>query len=193
MTGLFVLQLLVVYGLIQLLVSDGFVPVTELDYAIPTVPSFLAAYCLYYLILPLPFWSAYQQRSTQKSLFAVGATFFVAATICNTIFILFPTEIIRPTVNGTGFFAESLRFLHAVDGSVALLPSGHVTYSLVAALTTMHMDRKLGIIIWLVAFLVMPATVLIKQHYILDVLGGILVALFSYYIVFRPLWSQRNT
>ncbi len=196
MTGLFLLQLLVVYGLIQLLVHDGLIPVTQWDSLIPLVPLFLVPYCLYYFILPLPFLTAHRQGKkqgdNQRHLFVVGTTFFVAATICNAIFVLFPTEIIRPPVAGSGVFTESLRFLHHIDGSVALFPSGHVTYSLLAALTTMHMDRKLALTVWPAALLIMPSTVLIKQHYLVDILGGIIVALFSYYFVFRPLWRQIN-
>lgn len=196
MTGLFLLQLLVVYGLIQLLVSDGLIPITQWDPFVPLVPFFVVPYSLYYFILPLPFLTAHEQDKKQVSnqhlLFAVGTTFFVAATVCNAIFVLFPTEIIRPPVVGSGVFAESLRFLHHIDGSVALFPSGHVTYSLLAALTTMHIDRKLALVVWPAALLVLPSTVLIKQHYLPDVLGGILVALLVYYVVFRPLLVRKG-
>jgi len=40
---------------------------------------------------------------------------------------------------------------------------------------------------WLIALLVLPSTVLIKQHYVLDILGGIVVAIFVYFSVFLPL------
>jgi len=126
MTGLFLFQLLVVYGCIQLFMVDGFIPVTSLDYQIPVIPWFLVAYCLYYFLLPVPFWLAHKKVRSQQHLFVVGTTFFAAATICNIILILFPTEIIRPPVVGSGIMTEALRFLHTIDGSVALLPSGHV-------------------------------------------------------------------
>lgn len=190
MTGLFVFQLIVVYGLIQVFVTGGVIPQIFLDSLIPVIPLFLVPYILYYPLLLLPFWAASKKDrncDSQQYLFAVGAVFFLAATICNAIFIIFPTEIIRPVVGGSGFMSEALRFVHAVDGSVALFPSGHVTYSLLAAFTTTHLDKKLAVVVWPTALLILPATVLIKQHYILDVLGGVLVALITYYLAFRPL------
>lgn len=196
MTGLFLLQLIVVYGLIQLYVDSGVVPITTWDRFVPMIPVFLVPYCLYYLILPLPFVAAYRKDKASKSrdnLFVVGATFFVASTICNAIFILFPTEILRPPVVGSGVFAQLLDFLHTHDGTVALLPSGHVTYSLTAALTVTHLDRKLAKAVWPAALFVLPSTVLIKQHYIVDILGGIIVALLVYLVVFLPLWKRLKT
>jgi membrane-associated phospholipid phosphatase len=190
MTSLFVFQLIVVYGLIQVFITDGLIPRIFLDSIIPIVPIFLVPYVLYYPLLLLPFWVAYkrdQNSDHQRYLFAVGTAFFLAATVCNVIFMLFPTEIIRPTVSGSGLMSEALRFVHKVDGSVALFPSGHVTYSLLAALTTTHLDERLAVVVWPTALLILPATVLIKQHYILDVLGGVLVALITYYAFFRPL------
>jgi membrane-associated phospholipid phosphatase len=190
MTGLFIIQLLGVYGSIQILVDGGVQPNTALDSYIPIIPIFLIPYCLYYLLLPLPFWLAHKQKSGQQYLFVVAVTFFVAATICNLIFIVFPTEIMRPPVNGSGLMAEAVRYLHTIDGSVALLPSGHVTYSLLAAMITMQFNRPLGYVAWVIAILVMPATVLIKQHYVVDILGGIIVALFAYFLFFLPLWKR---
>lgn len=196
MTSLFVFQLVVVYGLIQVFVTGGLIPQTFLDPLIPTVPVFLVPYVLYYPLLLLPFWVAYkrdQKFDSQQDLFAVGTAFFVAATVCNVIFIIFPTEIIRPAVTGSGLMSEALRFVHAVDGSVALFPSGHVTYSLLAAFTTTHLDKKLATVTWPIALLILPATVLIKQHYALDVLGGVVVSLVAYYFVFVPLKHQVDS
>jgi membrane-associated phospholipid phosphatase len=127
---------------------------------------------------------AYKQDSNED-LFAVATTFFVAATICNLIFVLFPTTINRPPVPGDSVFAEVVRLLHAYDGSQALLPSGHVAYSLLANLVTWHFDKSLAYILLPVTLSIMPATVLIKQHYILDIFAGIVVALGVYWFVFR--------
>jgi hypothetical protein len=47
MVGLFLLQLLVVYGLIQVFISNGLVPQTRWDQIIPLVPAFIIPYVLY--------------------------------------------------------------------------------------------------------------------------------------------------
>ena len=112
MVGLFLLQLLGVYSLIQLFISNGLIPQTRWDQLIPLVPAFIIPYVLYYPLLTVPFWMAYKQ-GTNKDLFAVATTFFLAATICNLIFVLYPTTINRPPVPGDGMFAEAVRLLHA--------------------------------------------------------------------------------
>jgi membrane-associated phospholipid phosphatase len=184
MMGLFLLQLIAVYGLIQVFISSGLVPQTRWDQPIPLVPTFIIPYVLYYPLLVVPFWMAYKQDSNED-LFAAATTFFVAATICNLIFILYPTTINRPPVPGDGMLAEAVRLLHAYDGSKALLPSGHVTYGLLANLVTWHGNKTLAYILLPVTLLIMPATVLIKQHYILDIFAGIVVASGVYWFVFR--------
>ena len=184
MVSLFLLQLLVVYGLIQVFISGGLVPQTQWDKIIPLVPAFIIPYVLYYPLLVVPFWVTYKQDSNE-GLFAVATTFFLAATICNLIFIIFPTTINRPPVPGDGVFAEAVRLLHAYDGSQALLPSGHVTYSLLANLVTWHFNKILSYKLLPVTLLIMSATVLIKQHYILDIFAGVVVAVGVYWFVFR--------
>jgi hypothetical protein len=52
---------------------------------IPFVPAFIIPYVLYYPLLVVSFWVTYKQDSN-KDLFAVATTFFLAATICNLIF-----------------------------------------------------------------------------------------------------------
>ena len=184
MMGLFLLQLLVVYGLIQMFISGGLVPQTQWDQLIPLVPAFIIPYVLYFPLLVVPFWMAYKQDSNED-LFAVATTFFVAATICNLIFVLFPTTINRPPIPDESVFAEAVRLLHAYDGSTAMLPSGHVTYSLLANLVTWHFNKILAYVLLPITLLIMSATVLIKQHYILDIFAGIVVAVGVYWFVFR--------
>jgi membrane-associated phospholipid phosphatase len=184
MTGLFLLQLLGVYGLIQVFVTGGVIPQTTWDQLIPLMPVFLIPYVMYYPLLVVPFWIGLKDKSSDR-MFAVATTFFLAASICNLIYVLFPTTMSRPEVVGSGVFAEALRWLYSVDGSVALLPSAHVTYSLLANLMTWSFNKSLGYALFPVTVLIIMSTVLIKQHYILDVLAGIAVAVGVYWFMFR--------
>jgi membrane-associated phospholipid phosphatase len=86
-------------------------------------------------------------------------------------------------------FAEAVRLLHAYDGSKALLPSGHVTYGLLANLVTWHGNKTLAYVLLPITLSIMSATVLIKQHYILDIFAGIVVAFGVYWFVFRWLFG----
>ena len=93
-------------------------------------------------------------------------------------FLLYPTIAPRPAeVPGDGFAAWGLRFLYDADPPYNCFPSLHVAHSFVSALTCYRVHRKLGITAVLCAALVAISTLFAKQHYILDVVAGILLAL----------------
>jgi len=91
-----------------------------------------------------------------------------------------PAEVI-----GNGFAVWCLRFLYELDPPYNCFPSLHVAHSFVSALTCYRVNRGVGIAGAICAVLVGISTLFTKQHYILDVIAGILLAWAAYAIFLR--------
>lgn len=103
-------------------------------------------------------------------------------------FLLFPTYVKPSPIPGNDVFSFLLRIFHEQTGRYAALPSGHVyiTTLLVLFFSRWYPQQKF---LWvLILIIVSLSTLFTGQHYILDVLGGYLVALAGYYF---SLWWVR--
>lgn len=104
-------------------------------------------------------------------------------------FLFFPTYVRPAVIAGDNIFANSLRAIHENWGRYAALPSGHVYITTLLALffTRWHPRYRP---IWIVSLLIVSlSTLFTAQHYILDVIGGYVVALAGYY--FGLWWAGR--
>ncbi len=84
-----------------------------------------------------------------------------------------------------GFFAWSLQFIYDFDRPYNCLPSLHVAYAFLAALTCYRVHRGLGIAALLYAALIGISTLYTKQHYVVDVVAGVLLAYVAYLVFLR--------
>ena len=90
---------------------------------------------------------------------------------------MFPTRAPRPAVViGEGFAVWGLRFLYSADPPYNCFPSLHVAHSFVSALTCWRVHRPVGMVAVLCASVVAVSTLFTKQHYMIDVLAGVLLA-----------------
>ena len=99
--------------------------------------------------------------------------------VCFLFFVLLPTTLARPEIEGTGVFSVLMRQLYAVDEPDALFPSLHC---FVSWMCVTGLRGKSGIPAWwkvcsaVIAALVFCATLTTKQHVLADVPAGILLA-----------------
>jgi membrane-associated phospholipid phosphatase len=88
-------------------------------------------------------------------------------------------------VLGEGFGVWGLRFLYDADPPYNCFPSIHVAHSSVSALACFRVHRRLGLIAAFCALLVALSTLFTKQHYVADLVAGILLALAAYTVFLR--------
>lgn len=159
------------------------VPEIALDRAIPLVAAWALVYgALYLFLIALPVFVVRQQDHIRRTVFAY-LSIWITAYVC---FLLYPTMASRPAhVSGSGFTAWGLRFLYDADPPFNCFPSLHVAHSFVSALTAYRVNRRLGIASLVCATLVGVSTLYTKQHYIADVIAGILLACIAYTIFLR--------
>jgi membrane-associated phospholipid phosphatase len=160
-------------------------PELSLDRAVPLVPAWALVYgSLYLFLIVLPVFVVRQQEHIRRTVFAY-LTVWVTAYVC---FLIYPTVAPRPgEVVGEGFAVSGLRFLYSADPPYNCFPSIHVAHSFVSALAVHRTHRAVGVAATLCAVLVAASTLFSKQHYVLDVVAGTVLAWVAYMVFLRRL------
>jgi len=127
---------------------------------------------------------------------------FIAACILTfaigtSTFVFFPTYIQAVTFEGNDIFSFLLRIIHENWGRYDAFPSGHVyiTTLLTFFFSRWYPSRKL---LWILILIIVSfSTLFTGQHYILDVIGGYVVALAGYHFGlwwagFYPVQKRRS-
>lgn len=160
-----------------------YAPELALDRAFPLVPIWALVYgALYLFLILLPIFVVRQDEQIQRTVFAYLLIWITAYGF----FVVYPTVAPRPArVVGEGFAVWGLRVLYSTDPPYNCFPSLHVAHSFVSALACGRVHRGVGIFATLCATLVAMSTVFTKQHYILDVIAGVLLAFVAYVAFLR--------
>jgi membrane-associated phospholipid phosphatase len=158
------------------------VPELPLDRAIPLVPGWSLAYGSLFLAAVLPVMVVHQHEHVDRTIRAF-LWMWLVAYVC---FFFYPTATSRPAqVPGGGFGDWGLRVIYSSDVRYNCLPSLHVAQCLLAALTCGKVHRGVGLAAGAWASFVAISTLFTKQHYVLDVAGGVVLALAAYALFVR--------
>lgn len=158
-------------------------PALPLDHALPLVPAWSLVYgALYGFLILLPIVVVRQEEQVRRTVFA----YLLAWLTAYVFFIVYPTAAPRPDrVVGEGFAVWGLRALYSADPPYNCFPSLHVAHSFVSALSAGRVHRRLGAVALLCAAIVAASTLFTKQHYVADVLAGVLLALIAHAVFLR--------
>ncbi len=108
--------------------------------------------------------------------------------ICGIIYIALPTTNMRPNIIDTDIFSNMLRFLYSIDAANNLFPSIHC---LVSWYCYAGLRNCKSIPTWyryfslLMAIMICISTLTTKQHVIVDVIGGVILAEVTWQISMR--------
>ena len=147
------------------------------DAAIPFIPAFSVIYVLAYVQ-----WIAGYimiARDSRELCHRVISGEIISKLICMALFLLIPTTMARAEIVSDGFFDHAVGYIYQLDAADNFFPSIHCLESWVCFRGAMRM-KKTGS--WyryftlLFSLLVFASTVLVKQHAIVDIAGGVLTA-----------------
>lgn len=173
-------DLLAFYGSHLLMFGRGYHDITSaLDKKIPFVPEFIIVYVLAFVQWVACYIAIAAEDKQKAYRFCVGAS--VANIICGIVFVAFPTVMaIRPEASGTGLVGFLTRFIFAADNPpVNLFPSMHCLESYLCIrviFASKRVPKFLKALNLVFSIMVFAAVLLVKQHLIIDVFAGILVA-----------------
>ncbi len=165
-------------------------PAIPLDRAIPLQPAWALVYgALYLFLILLPVFTVREEEHLRRTVWAYLSVWIIAYLS----FFLYPTIAPRTdVVAGDGFAAWGLRFLYGADPPYNCFPSLHVAHSFVSALTCWRVHREVGIVAVVSAALVAISTLFTKQHYIVDVLAGVFLALVAWAVFLRGFPPEKT-
>lgn len=146
-----------------------------LDEMLPLVTPMSIIYVFAYVTWALGF--IIVGRESRQVCYEVCAAEMVAKIICLVCFVIFPTTLVRPEITGTGFCDSLTSLIYKMDAADNLFPSIHCLESWILFCGIMKCNKQgkpMKIFMFVSAILVFASTVLIKQHVVLDIVGGIL-------------------
>lgn len=151
----------------------------EIDRRIPFIPQFVIVYYLSYLQwLNYHLQTSLGPRERRDRYFSAD---MLAKAISFVVFLAWPVAMRWPDLPAEGsIWIKILSFTYGVDAPTRAFPSLHCFYSWISFRYSLEAETgSRRWITWLqgiFSFTLFAATTLVKQHYFIDVLGGIAVA-----------------
>ncbi len=148
--------------------------VTALDRAIPFVPAAIWVYIPFYVA---SFLVAGHGLTEVRSFRAALVALVVVSLLATPVFVLFPVVIHRPEIDpGASVSLRALSWLYSLDPPVNTFPSLHVANSALAALLLREVRARTAPLAATLAVGIAFSVVLLKQHWIADIAGGLFLA-----------------
>ena len=162
---------------------------TALDAALPVVKPFVIPYVS---LNPLGYFTLIVFILFRTNIFQSASLAMITALFVSYLFYFFlQTEVIRPTLVGTDLLTRMIQDVYANDQPFNDFPSLHTSISTILAIHWFRFDRRAGIVASIWTVLIVASTVLVKQHYVADVVSGLLLA-FGASTLFIRLILQRK-
>lgn len=152
---------------------------TPFDRATPFIPEFIYPIWVLYGMLVLP---AFLIRD-RKLLLAMAYAFVVLVVSSAILFVLIPVQVPRPDFVAKSISEKLVAAMYTTDRPVCGFPSLHVSACLLAAMILHRQSRRIGAIFYLMFVLTAAGILFVKQHVLMDIVGGIVIAGMVYYVM----------
>ena len=147
---------------------------TAWDRAIPLVPVFVLPYVSLppYIAVSMALLLLLRARLFRSAAVAM----IIAWLVSYTFYLVLQSYVDRPTLAGTDPLTALIRTVYASDRPYNDFPSLHTSLATIIAVHWWRVGRRAGIVGSLWTLLIVASTVLIHQHYLADVAGGLVLA-----------------
>jgi membrane-associated phospholipid phosphatase len=187
-----ILALLVIYFPINRLAKGGWALSLPVDKLIPLCPPALIPYLIgTFLFVAFPIWASFYSKKYEFESYIIS--FLTATLISYIIYLALPTFVIRPEVHSQDYFSKAIVFLYQNDYPHNAAPSGHTFYTLISFLYIKLWYPKVQGVSLTIALFVIASTLLTKQHYVLDVISGLILGFIAYWAgrYIQKKWSLK--
>jgi membrane-associated phospholipid phosphatase len=159
---------------------------TRLDDAIPFLPASAWLYLPFYAAIFLIAIAGFRTRAHfNRGLVGVGMILLVGLVCHRLIPAAYPRPLLHPPYPNVSY--AFMAWVQAVDPPGNVFPSLHVAHTWSLALILHHENPRLGRVALLMAALLALSTLTTKQHFVADVVAGLLLAAGSRLLVLRGL------
>ncbi len=156
---------------------------TPLDRALPVVPIFAIPYVslIPYVGVSLIAFLVFRVRVYRSAALTMIIVWFVSYAF----YFFLQSYIARPQITGTDPLSGLIRSIYASDQPYNDFPSLHTSLSTVIAIHWWRLDRRIGVAAAGWTALIIASTVLVKQHYLADLIAGLALAGVASILVMR--------
>ncbi len=191
-----VLYIILFYLVRFIKVEKYLYPSISLDLKIPYIKFFVVPYLSWLIWIPsMWLYTLFQDKKLFKK---ISYMLMISMTIYLILSFICPTALsLRPTIlNRNDIWCRLTIFLYSLSPETYVFPSLHVFHSLVIMYAIFQGKGKLVQNIWFKAFgfiwtiLICLSTVFVRQHSIVDVVGGIL--LFLIIVAYFKIYENMN-
>src|ERR1700681_2072270 len=156
---------------------------TPLDNALPLVPVFAVPYVslIPYIGVSLLAFLLFRVRVYRSAAITMIVVWFISYAC----FFFLQSYVVRPNIAGTDPFSAMVRGVYAIDRPYNDFPSLHTSLSTIIAMHWWRVDRRAGIAAAAWTALIVMSTVLIKQHYLADLAGGLALGVTGSWLAMR--------
>ena len=156
---------------------------TPVDRALPVVPIFAIPYVslIPYIGVSLLVFLFFRVRVYRSAAITMIVVWFISYAC----YFFLQSYIARPQITGVDPFSAMIRTIYASDQPYNDFPSLHTSLSTIIAIHWWRFDRRLGIAAAIWTALIVASTVLVKQHYLADVAGGLVLATVTSWLLMR--------
>lgn len=148
--------------------------------SIPFMPFFITGYTSVYIALILIYAVIDDYQIFKKG-------FYLFLSVCSIhflIFLLIPVKMVRPDLSeATGVMNALTRYYYLIDNPVNCFPSLHVAYPLIGTIILWNYKRAWGYVLAALTLFIAASVLLVKQHYLMDVIGAVVVTFSVYFIL----------
>ncbi|MBE5921515.1 MAG: phosphatase PAP2 family protein [Lachnospiraceae bacterium] len=181
--------------LLEEYVTTYHVVYSPLDDYIPFCEYFIIPYFLWFLYVPLVV--GFLLFNSKEDFYKTSAFLFIGMSICLLICTIWPNgQNLRVDINpDKNIFCAIISVLYKTDTHTNVFPSIHVFNSIAVhiAVTKNETLKKYKVIQYssaILMVLICMATVFLKQHSVLDIVGGVALAMIMYCFVYRFDYSR---
>lgn len=176
-----------------------FVLKSWLDKAIPFVPLMALPYLSFLILVPFVVPLLNLRAGSFRRFLTIGIALIVSQLVLDLAYLLFQTNVVRDVAAGDGVGGFLVRAVWGHDQPFNGFPSGHCAWTTIAIISLWRLRGRYprlswGLMLWLA--LVYPATVMLRQHYLIDVYAGVLVGFSCYwacmFVIERPSLLPRD-
>lgn len=163
---------------------------SPLDDLLPLVKPFVIPYVSLELVIytTLLIFLFFHTRLFQSAALSMIAAWFISYAF----YYFLQSLMIRPTVTGDDPLTQMLIGVYTSDNPYNDFPSLHTSLSTILAIHWWQTDRRIAIPVAIWVALIVASTMLVKQHYIADVVGGLLIAFGASFFFIKQIVARRT-
>lgn len=145
------------------------------DDMVPLIPVFIIPYVGYFFVV---FGSVVVLWETPYiSRFLIS--YIVSYVFAGIFWYLLPNGVARPKIPDNDVFSRLTKFIYKYDDDTNGFPSAHVFSTLICSHFLAIAFPESAAFIWGGATVVALSTIFVKQHYVIDIVGGLIVFVLS--------------